>query len=66
MELKYTKEQIEEMRQQNADFESDHLDIKDLEQLLMDGCTGWSNMSEEDIVSYYEENVRPAQIEKEW
>ena len=54
------------MREENAQFESDCLSINDLEQLLMDGCTGWANMDEEDVIQFYEDNVRPQKISEEW
>jgi len=66
MKIKYTEEQVETMRQQNADFENECMSLGDLEQLLMDGCIGWQHMAEADVILFYEENVRPQKISNEW
>ena len=49
----YTKEQIDEMREHLAESEWEGLKDKDLKQVLWDGCVGWVNISDEDIINHY-------------
>ena len=53
----YTKEQIDEMREILAESEFDGLRDKDLKQVLWDGCVGWANISDEDVINQYGEVV---------
>ena len=53
----YTKEQIDEMREILAESEFEGLTDKDLKQVLWDGCVGWANISDEDVINQYGEVV---------
>ena len=53
----YTKEQIDEMREILAESEFEGLRDKDLKQVLWDGCVGWVNISDEDVINQYGEVV---------
>ena len=53
----YTKEQIDEMREILAESEFEGLRDKDLKQVLWDGCVGWANISDEDVINQYGEVV---------
>ena len=53
----YTKEQIDEMRGILAESEFEGLRDKDLKQVLWDGCVGWVNISDEDVINQYGEVV---------
>ena len=50
----YTKKEIDEMRELLHEQEFDCLDLGDLKQILWDGCVGWKNMEDEQIVEIYE------------
>jgi hypothetical protein len=51
----YTKEEINDMREQLADSEWEGLKDRDLREVLWDGCVGWKNMPDEDIVEQFTE-----------
>ena len=51
----YTKEQINDMREQLADSEWEGLKDRDLREVLWDGCVGWKNMPDEEIVKQFVE-----------
>jgi hypothetical protein len=53
----YTKEEINEMRELLAESEFEGLRDKDLKQVLWDGCVGWVNIPDEDVISHYGEVV---------
>ena len=53
----YTKEQIDEMREILAESEFEGFKDKDLKQVLWDGCVGWVNISDEDVINHYGEVV---------
>ena len=52
---KYTEEEIDEMREHLAESEWEGLKDKDLKQVLWDGCVGWVNIPNEDVINHYEE-----------
>jgi hypothetical protein len=51
----YTEEEIDEMREHLADAEWEGLKDKDLRQALWEGCVGWTNIPDEDVISHYVE-----------
>ena len=51
----YTEVEINEMREHLAESEWEGLKDKDLKQVLWDGCVGWVNIPDEDVISHYEE-----------
>ena len=51
----YTTEEIDDMREHLAESEWEGMRSKDLKQVLWNGCLGWSKMSDEDIIDYYED-----------
>ena len=51
----HTKEEINDMREQLADSEWEGLKDRDLREVLWDGCVGWKNMPDEDIVKQFTE-----------
>ena len=53
--MKYTKEQINTMRERLHESEWEGLKDRDLRQILWDGCLGWAMMNEEDVVAMFEE-----------
>ena len=53
--MKYTKEQINTMREHLHESEWEGLKDRDLKQILWDGCLGWTMMNEEDVVAMFEE-----------
>jgi hypothetical protein len=50
----YTKEEIDAMRERLAESEWEGLADRDLREVLWDGCVGWKNMSDEEIIESYE------------
>ena len=56
--MKYTHQQIQEMREQCCEFEDEMLDINDTYCLLMEGCTGWKNMDDDSVIEYWESHVK--------
>jgi hypothetical protein len=53
----FTGEEIEVMRERLAESEWEGLKDKDLKQILWEGCVGWTNIPDEDVVSHYGEVV---------
>ncbi len=51
---KYTKEDIDAMRDNLAESEWEGLKDRDLRLILREGCVGWDNMSDKDIIAIYE------------
>ena len=51
--MKHTKEEIDGMRERLAASEWEGLTDRDLKQIIWDGCLGWSQMNDEDIIDYY-------------
>ena len=51
----YTGEEIEVMRERLAESEWEALKDKGLKQILWEGCVGWTNIPDEDVVSHYME-----------
>ena len=51
----YTTEEINDMRERLAESEWEGMRDKDLKQVLWDGCLGWSQMNDEDIIDYYKQ-----------
>ena len=52
---KYTKEEINTMKEALAEAEFDVLDLGDLKQILWDGCVGWDKMNDKDVIDYYKQ-----------
>ena len=50
----HTKEEIDAMRERLAESEWEGLTDRDLREVLWDGCVGWKNMSDEEIIESYE------------
>ena len=51
---KYPKEEVEAMRETLAESEWEGLKDRDLKAILRDGCIGWDNMSDRDVIDIYE------------
>jgi len=52
--MKLTQDQLDEMRQRLAESEFEGLSDGDLQQILLDGCTGYNSMTDEEIVEIFE------------
>ena len=50
----YTAEEIESMKEHLAESEWEGLKDRDLKQILWEGCVGWDNMEDEQVVELYE------------
>ena len=55
MTNKYTQTIVDGMKEQLAESEWEGLKDKDLKQILWDGCVGWNNMTDEEVVEQYED-----------
>lgn len=51
----YTGEEIEVMRERLAESEWEGLRDNDLKQVLWEGCVGWTNIPDEDVINHYME-----------
>ena len=51
---KYSKEDIDSMRETLHESEWEGLKEKDLKEILRDGCIGWDNMTDRDVIDIYE------------
>ena len=51
---KYSKEDIDGMRETLHESEWEGLKEKDLKEILREGCIGWDNMSDRDVIDIYE------------
>ena len=51
---KYPKEEVDAMRETLAESEWEGLKDRDLKAILRDGCIGWDNMSDRDVIDIYE------------
>ncbi len=52
--MKYTEKQIEQMKEELCQQEVEQVLLGDhIYDILMDGCVGWNNMSDKDIVECY-------------
>jgi hypothetical protein len=49
----YTNEEIDSMKEQLAESEWEGLKDRELRQVLWEGCVGWANMEEEQVVELY-------------
>ena len=54
----YTPKQIQEMREENCAWEDELMDIDDSYELLMEGCVGWKNMSDWQVIEFYVTHVK--------
>jgi hypothetical protein len=52
--MKLSQDQIDDMRQRLAESEFEGLSDGDLQQILLDGCTGYNSMADEEIVEIFE------------
>ena len=50
----YTAEEIESMKEHLAESEWEGLKDRDLNQILWEGCVGWANMEDEQVIELYE------------
>ena len=50
----YTKEEINEMRESLHEQEFDLLDLGDLKDILWNGCVGWANMRDEQVIENHD------------
>ena len=50
----YTMEEIDSMKEQLAESEWEGLKDRDLKQILWEGCVGWANMEDEQVIELYE------------
>ena len=55
MLTKYTKEEVDAMRERLCESEYEGLRDRDIRQILMDGCMGWSMMTTDEVVEQYED-----------
>ena len=51
---KYSKEDIDGMRETLAEAEWEGLKDRDLRQILREGCDGWENIADRDVIEMYE------------
>ena len=51
---KFSKEDIDGMRETLHESEWEGLKDRDLRLILWEGCVGWENMSDEEVVEQYE------------
>ncbi len=51
---KFSKEDIEGMRDTLAESEWEGIRDRDLRMLLWDGCVGWKNIPDEEVVEMYQ------------
>ena len=56
---KYSKEDIDSMRETLHESEWEGLKEKDLKEILREGCVGWQNRSDRDVIDIYEEIYYP-------
>ena len=52
--IDYTAKEIDSMKEGLAESEWEGLDDKCLRQVLWEGCVGWENMPDEEVVEHYE------------
>ena len=50
----YTAEEIDSMKEHLAESEWEGLKDRDLKQILWEGCVGWGNMEDEQVIELYE------------
>ena len=55
MTNKYTQNMVDSMKEQLAESEWEGLKDRDLKQILWDGCVGWNNMTDKEVVEQYED-----------
>jgi len=53
---KYTREEIDEMKELLSESEWEGLKDRELREILWDGCIGWANVEDADVIEMYEEN----------
>ena len=56
---KYSRQDLEAMRETLAESEWEGLRDKDLKEILREGCVGWQNRSDRDVIDTYEEIYYP-------
>ncbi len=52
--MKYTDDQLNTMRTKLALHEVENMEDDSLFDILMQGCTGWNNMSDEEVVEHFD------------
>ena len=55
MNKKYTKDQVNEMRETLAQRSMDYWDDETIYDIAMDGCVGYKNMPDHECVEQYED-----------
>lgn len=53
--MKYTKKQVDEMRETLAQRSMDYWDDETIYDIAMDGCVGYKNMPDADCIEQYED-----------
>ena len=56
---KYSRQDLEAMRETLAESEWEGLKDRDLKEILREGCIGWQNRSDRDVIDTYEEIYYP-------
>jgi len=51
---KYSKEDIDSMRETLAESEWEGLEDKDLKQIMWEGCEGWNHVSDTEVIELHE------------
>ena len=51
---KFSKEDVDGMRETLHESEWEGLKDRDLKQILWEGCVGWANMEDEQVIELYE------------
>ena len=52
---KYTREEIDEMKELLSESEWEGLKDRELREILWDGCIGWANVEDAYVIEMYEE-----------
>jgi len=53
-EHQYSKKDIDAMRETLAESEWEGIKDRDLKQILREGCVGWKNITDRDVIDMYE------------
>ena len=54
MDERYSEEELQKMREELARHEMQNIQDSDLYDILMSGCTGYEQVSDEHVREYYE------------
>lgn len=53
--MKYTNYQLETMRNMMAQHEAETISDEDVVQILLEGCIGWQNFTDEEVIEAFED-----------